>query len=92
MFPPVPRVEDPVVPPGVCIFCRKRPDVDATPWVPGNPGAGCTYGLGHEVFRPIVKVAPQPRKPDAKLCSKCGLHPKNPASATNGCEHIYAQT
>ncbi len=31
----------------------------------------------------------QQKKPDKKLCKKCGLHPKNPVSVTNGCEHDY---
>ena len=84
----VPTAIEPVVPPGVCPHCRKDPLTDPSPWAMAQ-GRGCTYGYDHDVFHPApVKVA-APRKADAKLCTKCGLHSKNPASATNGCEHIY---
>lgn len=72
---------------GLCIFCFKFAD-DPAPWVAGNPGHGCTYGLGHEY--PKTEKPTQPaRKVDRQLCTKCGLHPKNPASSTNGCAHEY---
>ena len=71
----------------ICIFCLKLPS-DPTPWVRDNPGKGCTYGLEHEYPEEPTK---QPKKVDKKLCTKCGLHPKNPASSTNGCEHLYSE-
>lgn len=72
----------------LCIFCI-RPEGDPRSWVPSNPGKGCTYGLAHE-FPPSEEKQPQQAKVrDAKLCVKCGLHPKNPTSSTNGCEHEY---
>ena len=48
----------------------------------------CTYGLAHDFLseqKSVVKSA----KRDDKLCTKCGVHPKNPASQTNGCNHSY---
>jgi hypothetical protein len=73
----------------VCIFCFKSPS-NPTPWCPTNPGNGCTYGLGHEYpLNESEKPKQPPKKPDKQLCLKCGLHAKNPASATNGCSHEY---
>lgn len=46
----------------------------------------CTYGFEHEFPKPVVRQA---HKGDASLCTLCGLHPKNPKSATNGCAHCY---
>jgi len=61
----------------VCIFCLAHRD----------RGTACTYGMAHEYpAGPAPKQAP---KRDTQRCTKCGLHPKNPASATNGCEHEY---
>jgi hypothetical protein len=71
---------------GLCVFCF-RPETDVRAWCADNPGKGCTYGLAHEY--PMRVAAPKPRAVDAKLCTRCGLHPRNPASATNGCEHAY---
>lgn len=72
----------------LCIHCLKH-EGDPRPWVVANPGNGCTYGLGHE-FPEVEKPKPPPaKKADKQLCLKCGLHPKNPASATNGCAHGY---
>lgn len=73
--------------PALCVFCLKMPG-DPTPFCAANPGRGCTYGLEHEFPRQPAK---QPaRRPDVSRCLRCGLHPKNPASATNGCTHEYA--
>jgi hypothetical protein len=72
----------------ICIFCLKSPS-DPTPWCRDNPGAGCTYGLGHEYPVAEIEKPKFEKKPDKKLCVKCGLHLKNPASATNGCSHEY---
>jgi hypothetical protein len=71
----------------ICLFCLKH-EGDATPWCKDNPGRGCTYGLDHEFPEPLEPKKQEPKK-DKKLCIKCGLHPKNPASATNGCAHEY---
>ncbi len=71
----------------LCIYCMKH-EGDQTPWVKDNPGNGCTYGLGHEYPEP-VKPKQQAKKVDKQLCTKCGLHQRNPASATNGCAHEY---
>jgi hypothetical protein len=71
------KCDEPDVPPGFCIFCRERPS-----------GPVCNYGLGHEVFKPESRPK-QVAKSDFNRCTKCGLHPRNPASATNGCEHAY---
>lgn len=63
----------------VCVFCLT---------CRGNVGPTCTYGLAHE-FPTAVRRPTQERKVDKKLCSKCGLHPKNPKFDTNGCVHEY---
>ncbi len=73
----------------LCIYCFKHQG-DKTPWCPDNPGNGCTYGLGHEY--PVTeaeKPKQPPRKTDKNLCAKCGLHIKNPASASSDCAHEY---
>jgi hypothetical protein len=70
-----------------CVFCLKHRG-DPTPWVADNPGDGCTYGMKHEFPEP-EKPKQQAPKRDASLCTKCGLHAKNPASQKNGCEHEY---
>ena len=77
----------------VCIFCLKHPS-DTSPWCAGNPGEGCQYGMHHEYpDGEYAKAKPkqQPKKPDSKLCTKCGLHPKNPLSQSNGCSHDYPE-
>jgi hypothetical protein len=74
----------------LCIFCL-RPRSDPTPWVPGNPGQGCQYGLAHEYPEEPLSRPAQVRIRPSKLCAKCGLHPKNPASMTNGCEHEWPE-
>jgi hypothetical protein len=75
----------------LCLYCLKS-EGDQSPWCPNNPGAGCQYGLGHE-YPPSEDTKPkQPvRKVDKQLCTKCGLHIRNPASATNGCAHEYPE-
>lgn len=72
----------------LCVFCL-RVEGDPTPWVPDNPGKGCQYGYDHEFPAIEVPKPPPIKKVDSKLCQKCGLHPKNPASQTNGCAHEY---
>ena len=74
----------------ICLFCFKA-EGNTTPYCLDNPGKGCTYGFDHEFpSRVQAKVKPQPAKvPDKNICTKCGLHSRNPASATNGCEHAY---
>ena len=71
----------------LCLFCI-RPRGDTRVWCADNPGDGCTYGLAHEY--PPRERSKQARPIDRNLCVRCGLHPKNPASTTNGCEHVYA--
>jgi hypothetical protein len=75
----------------ICTFCLKSPN-DPTPWCKDNPGHGCTYGLHHEFPEEAEKAKPvQPKKdPKKALCTKCGLHPKNPVFNTNGCEHEFS--
>jgi hypothetical protein len=72
----------------LCVFCLKH-ESDKTPWIESNPGKGCTYGYAHEYLEPEVQPEIQQKKPDKKLCVKCGLHPKNPLASTNNCEHTY---
>lgn len=72
----------------LCLFCLKSPG-DSTPWCKEAPGKGCTYGLDHEREQPPVQKQ-QEKKADKNRCTKCGLHPKNPVSVTNGCAHEYA--
>lgn len=76
----------------ICIFCLCT-DTNLIPWVPDNPGKGCQYGLMHEFPEKVVSVAAKPteKKLPKNLCLKCGLHPKNPLSATNECEHQYQE-
>ena len=74
-----------------CVFCF-RAEGDLAPFCPENPGKGCTYGLAHEYpGAGVAPALPVPKRRDAKLCVLCGLHPRNPASATNGCAHSYAR-
>jgi hypothetical protein len=63
----------------VCIFClRHRRNIPLE--------GACTYGLGHEFPE---RRAKQVARPDAARCARCGLHPKNPASAASECAHEY---
>jgi len=75
-------------PSDICIFCLRHKS-DERPWCTGNTGRGCTYGFGHEFPEPIVQSSQEHKVVDKKLCTKCGLHPRNPKSASNGCEHEY---
>ena len=74
----------------LCIHCLKHKS-SSTPWVPDNPGHGCTYGLSHEYPATLEEKSKskQVAKVDKGLCTKCGLHMKNPASKMNGCVHEY---
>jgi hypothetical protein len=72
--------------PAICIFCLRQ--LGSPPWCPDNPGKGCTYGCDHEFPLPPKETKP-PVKKDTKLCTRCGLHPRNPLSLTNGCAHLY---
>ncbi len=72
----------------LCTFCG-RDESNRTPWCVSNPGAGCTYGLGHEFPPREAATKKQTPKVDKWLCVKCGLHVRNPASGTNGCVHEY---
>jgi hypothetical protein len=73
----------------ICIFCVRHQSC-TVPWCPDNPGRGCTYGYGHEYPLPQQKTKQTvAKKLDAKLCTPCGLHPKNPKSDMNGCTHVY---
>jgi hypothetical protein len=74
----------------LCIFCFRYPD-DPRPWCPDNPGFGCTYGFHHERVTVEVPKPKQPKTSSKFLCTKCGLHPKNPLSASNGCQHTYGE-
>lgn len=65
-----------------CIFC-----LTCRGSIPDPTGRTCTYGMGHEF--PVTVAPQQAKRPDASLCALCGLHPKNPASASNGCAHRY---
>lgn len=71
----------------VCIHCLKHRS-DPTPWVTDNPGAGCTYGFAHE-YPTAEKQKPQAKKVDRNICTKCGVHAKNPMSAASDCAHEY---
>jgi hypothetical protein len=72
----------------LCLFCI-RPESDKRPWCL-NPGKGCQYGFAHEYPEAEKVVAKEaPKKRDAKLCVKCGLHPSNPKSASSECVHEY---
>lgn len=63
----------------VCIFCLTHES---------RVKEQCLYGMHHEYE--VEKKPAQPVKKSSKaLCTKCGLHPKNPASASNGCSHEY---
>ncbi len=80
--PPVPH--EPDVPIDVCVFCRgHRSDVV------GEPCA--SFLAKHEFHEAPVTPATQVKRVDTKICTKCMLHQKNPASATNGCEHAYPE-
>jgi len=62
----------------VCIFCLTHSSRDI---------AWCSYGMKHEY--PELEKPKQVAKLDRGLCTKCGLHAKNPASQKNGCDHEY---
>jgi hypothetical protein len=73
----------------VCTFCLRH-ESRLEPFCPENPGHGCTYGLHHEYpIDPNEKPKAAGKKPDKSICTKCSLHMRNPASATNGCVHEY---
>lgn len=61
----------------VCIFCLGMRDASEP----------CFYGMHHELDVPIVKK--QEKKTNKLLCTKCGLHPKNPAFASSECVHEF---
>lgn len=63
----------------LCIFCFGKPPI----------GLKCTYDLHCEMNTPPVKQVVQRKPFDTSVCITCKLHYKNPASATNGCEHSY---
>lgn len=67
-------------PTDICIFCMGARS---------SVGPTCTYGLGHEYPEPPVKTGTKPKGVDPKLCSKCGLHPKNPKFASSDCGHEF---
>lgn len=70
-----------------CMFCFKTRSN-----IPDLKAKNCSYGLGHEFLEEIEeKILPpkQEKKVDSKLCTKCGLHPKNPLSSQNNCQHNY---
>ncbi len=69
--------------PDICIYCRCFRSDAAT--------AECTYGGPHEFPKPPAAKVVQEKTRERKLCTKCKLHPKNPASQTNGCEHVYEE-
>lgn len=77
----------------VCVFCLQYKGT-AKPYCKDNPGEGCTYGFYHEFdgeeFRPkVVKKAV--KAIDKQVCTFCGIHVKNPQSASNGCSHQYPE-
>lgn len=79
----------------ICVFCFQG-STNPKPWCPDNPGEGCTYGMHHEFpgseFAPKKQKALQPvKKADKQVCTKCGVHAKNPASQTSECSHEYPQ-
>jgi hypothetical protein len=89
--------------PGFCVFClRHRDEAERSrephrkhaSWLGGEVflGPSCSYGLAHEFWPESVAKAKPEKKVDKKLCNRCGLHPKNPASASNGCAHEYTET
>lgn len=74
----------------VCIFClRCRGNLDLTSITTSK--TGCTYGLGHEFPEPVHVPMKTVKKIDKQLCTRCGLHRKNPASARSECEHEYPE-
>jgi len=83
--------------PDFCIFClATRAEIAlgaplAFYWTPNAPlhaANRCTHGCAHE-FPVLAKPEPPPMKRDPKLCVRCGLHPRNPAAANNGCAHEF---
>lgn len=62
----------------VCIFCLAHSSRNA---------AWCSYGMKHEYPEP--EKPKQVAKVDLNLCTKCGLHVKNPASKASACAHEY---
>jgi len=82
-----------------CIHCAATPAEIAKGeplaffWTEGLHAADrCTYGLGHEMPAAPKSAPTSGPKRDPKLCVKCGLHPRNPASSSSGCEHVYGGT
>ena len=66
----------------VCIFClRCRGNLVGV--------ETCSYGLRHEFPEPVQSTVEIPKRVDKQLCVKCGVHRKNPKSATSGCDHEY---
>jgi hypothetical protein len=52
-------------------------------------GVLCSYGLGHDFGEMEEKPKQVHKKVDNNLCVHCGLHKRNPASATSECKHEY---
>jgi hypothetical protein len=82
----------------VCTYCHatRWDTTGGTPlafyWAPGRTHAPdtCTYGLAHGwPEAPAAAPAVGVRKRDTSLCTRCGLHPRNPVAAANGCAHEY---
>lgn len=51
------------------------------------------YGFAHEYPEDLLARVPvqKVKGPDVKLCRACGLHPKNPLYAGNGCQHVHGE-
>lgn len=82
----------------ICIFCSatraeaEQPQALVFYWRPrdaAHPNDWCTYGYRHEFPAEPVAPASAVKKRDVKLCVHCGLHPRNPASESSGCDHVY---
>lgn len=55
-------------------------------------GTMCSYGFHHDFG--LVEEKPKPKqvaKPSKDICTKCGLHKKNPAYGSNGCAHEHRE-
>jgi hypothetical protein len=83
-FPFIPDLADYVG--QVCVFCHKHRSRC-------QPGKTCLYVDWHEFpAGQEIKKAEQPKpKVDKQICLVCKVHRKNPASATNGCQHQYPE-
>lgn len=52
-------------------------------------GILCSFGCAHEFLVSATQPKQVHKTNNNDVCRRCGLHKRNPASNTNGCQHTY---